>query len=144
MSADDVIHDLEDELLDMGRRYRIRIREAAKALHPKLDPASYPLISMLAKRGPMRLSELATHLLAEKSTLSRQVDAAVRLGLVERIPDPDDARARQIALTPEGQQGVSAQLQARREQLHERLRGWPESEIRELTRLMRRLNQESP
>ena len=67
-----------------------------------MDPAGYPLLTVLGRYGPQRISELGSVLELDKSTVSRQVDGAARIGLVQRRPDPTDARARLVDLTPEG------------------------------------------
>ena len=80
---------LEAVLGDLVRSQRSRARRLAQDLHPRLEPAVYPLIVVLGRTGPQRLSSLVKALELDKSTLSRQVDSAVRAGLVQRIPDPD-------------------------------------------------------
>jgi DNA-binding MarR family transcriptional regulator len=57
-----------------------------------------------------RLSDLAAQAQVTKQTASLLVAALEREGLVERIPDPTDRRARLIRLT---QKGLTASAQAR-------------------------------
>ena len=59
------------------------------------------MLGILRGRSP-RMTDLATHLGLEKSTLSGLIDRAERRGLVTRRPSDDDKRAIEIALTPQG------------------------------------------
>ena len=56
----------------------------------------------LGDGGPLRLSDLADRMGLSPPTASRSVDALYELGLVERVPDPDDRRALRIDLTGAG------------------------------------------
>ena len=58
---------------------------------------------MRAPRKQLRGGELARRLLISTSSTTRLIDRAEAAGLVERQPDPDDRRARQIVLTDEGE-----------------------------------------
>jgi DNA-binding MarR family transcriptional regulator len=60
------------------------------------------LLFRLATSGPMRSSALAESVQADPSTVSRQVAALVRAGLIERRADPDDGRATLLVLTDSG------------------------------------------
>jgi DNA-binding MarR family transcriptional regulator len=59
------------------------------------------LLGILRDRQP-KMAELADHLGLEKSTLTGLIDRAAQRGIVQRLPDRDDARASQIGLTPQG------------------------------------------
>lgn len=85
--AEDALHDLEAELADHWRRSRALVRTLARSVHPDLDPAAYSLVVQLSRSEPVRIGDLAAHLLLDKSTISRQVDSAVRIGIAERLPD---------------------------------------------------------
>ena len=52
--------------------------------------------------GPHRSNALAEAAHSDPSTVSRQVAALVRIGYVERRPDPADGRACLLAATDEG------------------------------------------
>jgi DNA-binding MarR family transcriptional regulator len=59
-------------------------------------------LELLVERGPSRSQALAEALRLDKSTTTRVVDALVRKEYVERLPDPDDARAVQLRPTRRG------------------------------------------
>jgi DNA-binding MarR family transcriptional regulator len=67
----------------------------------------------LADSGPARLGSLADALGTTDATTSRNVDVLERQGLVERRPDPDDARGVIVAATDDG----AAEVRRRRRQL---------------------------
>ena len=75
----------------------------------------------------------------EKSTLTRRIDAAVRLGLVERTPDPHDARARLVALTADGRERLTALQREQTARWRRRLSTWDPADVEQLTALLRRL-----
>lgn len=139
MSDDERIRVLQQELQLLIRQSRMTTRELARAVHPRLDPSAYALVALLSSGPPKRVSEVAAELNQEVSTVSRQIDAVARLGLVNRTPDPRDARARLVSLTESGKATVSAQLAARRDRLTTQLATWPSSDLSELTRLLHKL-----
>ena len=130
---------LEAAISDTWSWARANARTGAKALDPRLDVAAYPLVSMLCRRGAMRPTDLAAALYLDKSTVSRQIDAAARLGLVERSPHPDDARAVTVRLTPDARERLEALRAARLERWRAALAEWAPGDIDELTRLLGQL-----
>jgi DNA-binding MarR family transcriptional regulator len=141
VSHDDVLPALEAELTAFWRQARGNAREAARTLHPRLDPTAYPMIGVLGESGPMRVSDLGARLFLDKSTVSRQVAAAVRLGLVETTVDPTDARARLAGLTEPGRTAYQALRTERRGRWLAALAGWDRAEIVTLTELLAKLRQ---
>ena len=59
-------------------------------------------LEVLVERGPSRSQALAEALMLDKSTTTRVVDALARKGYVERLPDPEDARAVSLRVTTDG------------------------------------------
>lgn len=50
--------------------------------------------------------EIARRLRIEGPTMTRMLDTLEKDGLVERLPDPNDRRTKQLRLTPEGEQAL--------------------------------------
>lgn len=139
----DPITELETELADSWRRGRIRTRDRTHAIDPRLDPSCYPLLTVLYRNDSLGMSELVTRLALDKSTVTRQIDALVRVDLVERHPDPADARARRVSLTADGRRRVDAVVAAAVADWRTRLSQWDPEDIRTLTTLLRRLSDAS-
>lgn len=134
-----VTDSLAFEVAAIVRRSRALHRQQARSLHPRFDPTAIPLVLVLVHRGSMRLSELAEALWMDKSTASRQVDSVERFGLVERTPDPADARARLIRLTPDGLDQAGRMMAEQRQRWEDVLADWDSADVELLTRLLRRL-----
>lgn len=137
----EALADLESELAALWQRWRARARELAQSVHPRLDPTAYPLIAVLGRSEAMRPSELMRALHLDASTVSRQISAVERLGLVTRVPDPSDARARLVALTPEARERVADVRRQQLERFEASLADWPPHDIAVLTGLLRRLRE---
>ncbi len=70
------------------------------------DPTTLDLLVRLdqAPANRLRAVELSRQLLMSPSHISRRVDRAEALGIVERSADPDDRRASQVILTTSGRE----------------------------------------
>jgi DNA-binding MarR family transcriptional regulator len=58
--------------------------------------------------GPLPVTALAKRLGVSQQAASKSVADLERRGYVRRAPDPDDARARRVALTPRGDAAIEA------------------------------------
>ena len=143
MGDGDEIDALEAAVTATWAWARALSRAAARALDPRLDPTAYPMIALVGVRGALRPSEISAALQLDRSTISRQIDAAARLGLVERGPDPADARAVIVRFTPETQRRMDELRAGRKEQWRMALEAWDRQDITDLTRLLGRLTQVS-
>src|SRR3546814_5615303 len=61
-----------------------------------LTPTQAQILAHLAARGPARIGMIATEIAVTQPTASDAVAALVRKGYVEKLPDPDDARAARL------------------------------------------------
>ncbi|GAB3079269.1 MarR family transcriptional regulator [Nocardioides zeae] len=93
----------EDELLRrLGAEVmRLAARRTATYDGAVLDYSAFRILWRLVEQGPLSLSALAEELQLERSTVSRQVSAAVERGLVERGADAD-LRNRHVRPTEAG------------------------------------------
>ncbi|WP_229377201.1 MarR family winged helix-turn-helix transcriptional regulator [Streptomyces spirodelae] len=132
--------DVERELAVFLRRARASSGEMARQVHPDLEPAAYGLLVRLEDAGEQRATELAGYFGVGKATISRQLQALLQLGLVDRRPDPADRRASLVHLTPEGRRRFTRVRDARRLSYARKLAAWDRREIAELARLLHRLN----
>jgi DNA-binding MarR family transcriptional regulator len=69
---------------------------------------------IFARIGPSgtRLSDLAAQAQVTKATAGFIVDQLERSGLVARVPDPDDGRARLVTITDKGRDAVRVAAEA--------------------------------
>jgi DNA-binding MarR family transcriptional regulator len=108
----------------------------------QLDLPAFALLARLADEGPQRSGDLARAFAVDKSTMSRQVSALQRAGLVERVDDPVDGRAFQVRLSERGRRSL-AEVRAERRRIYRELLGhWPELDRRDFARLLARFNAE--
>ncbi|MFG2428270.1 MarR family winged helix-turn-helix transcriptional regulator [Streptomyces sp. NPDC048590] len=142
----DVDHEflaLERELSVFLRRARANSGEMAREVHPDLEAAAYGLLVRLESTGPQRATDLAAYFGVGKATMSRQLHALERLGLVARETDPADGRAWLVHLTDEGLARFTSVRDARRGRYARKLADWDRSEIAELARLLHHFNERS-
>lgn len=116
-----------------------RALEAAqkRRIYP-LERAHYLLIDMLEKAGPQPVGELARRLLLDDSTVTRQLAAMTRLGLLRRIANKDDRRVSVVDVTAKGR-NLAAETRARRRARIDLLLGrWTAQERGQLAALLER------
>ncbi|MEV0738017.1 MarR family winged helix-turn-helix transcriptional regulator [Streptomyces sp. NPDC050549] len=117
-----------------------RARASAGRLHPELSLVSYTLLSHLEERDGRRATDLAAHYALDKSTVSRQVAALERAGLIERRPDPEDQRVQVLHLTDAGRRILAQVTQNRQAAFRERLADWPEEDLQRFAGYLERYN----
>nr|WP_041756302.1 MarR family transcriptional regulator [Bradyrhizobium sp. ORS 278] len=84
------------------RRFESRVLELMVASgHPESRIAHVSLTRNLDIEGT-RLTELARRASMSKQAMGELVDQCAELGLVTRVADPDDGRARLVRFTPAG------------------------------------------
>ncbi|MFI1911556.1 MarR family winged helix-turn-helix transcriptional regulator [Nocardia sp. NPDC020380] len=136
MTDDPAITNSADELVDtigyqIGRLGKLRDRtnaQIAAATNGEIEPAAYAILFQLIHGGPMRSGALAEALYSDASTISRQVAALVKRGLIERRADPADGRVSVLAITADGRT-VATQIRVRRnESLDQVMRDWSATE----------------
>jgi DNA-binding MarR family transcriptional regulator len=117
-----------------------RARGWAGRLHPELSLVSYTLLGHLEGSGGCRATDLAAHHALDKSTVSRQVAALERAGLVERREDPEDHRVQLLRLTGEGRGILARVTESRRTAFRERLARWPQEDLERFAEYLVRYN----
>ncbi len=131
---------VERELALLFRRARSVTAGVAAQVHPRLDAESYVLLLMVADAGRLRGMDVAERARLDKSTVSRQIAALVDLDLLERVPDPDDGRARLIQLSAQGRRCLARVQDQGSERLRAVFASWPTHDLQEFARLLGRLN----
>jgi DNA-binding MarR family transcriptional regulator len=125
MKPADAVETIQREMTVFARR----ARAAAGRMHPELSLVSYTLLGHLEESGGCRATDLAAHYALDKSTVSRQVAALERAGLIERRPDTEDQRVLVLHLTEAGRRILAQVTESRRAAFRERLADWPAEDL---------------
>lgn len=135
-----LLRELHSALIDIvsvmnrPQRDETMVREAGISL----DRALFPLLVMVERLGPIGIVDLADRVGRDYTTVSRQVSKLEALGFVERKPSATDGRAREATITPNGQ-ALTEKIDLAREAMARSIfADWPEQDVVELIRLMRR------
>lgn len=115
---------IEAEVGVLIRRVKRVVAVRAREVHEDMHPMTYFILTHLSQLGPMRGADLADAFGMDKGGVSRQVQALVDLGLVERQPDPEDRRAILLDATDEGRERLAVQRQRSSVRFDQRLSGW--------------------
>jgi DNA-binding MarR family transcriptional regulator len=136
---DELISRLRDltRTVRMSRRQRVRRHAGVPA--GMLDVLM--LLGEVSRRSPCcHARELVERTGLDPSTVSRAVTVLVEHGLVERRADPADKRAHILAVTPAGQEELSAASGWYEDVLRRALADWRPEDITRLSALLGRLN----
>ncbi|HVB27310.1 MAG TPA: MarR family transcriptional regulator [Mycobacteriales bacterium] len=130
---------LERVLFTVGRTIAGLRVERSVAGQP-VDRAGLAVLGALCESGALRLSEVASRLGLDVSTVSRQVRALEDRGWLTRAPDPDDRRAARLAVSDPGRAVLRAVRAARCDLLDNALQDWTDRDLAQLTDLLTRLS----
>jgi len=137
-SGPDPIGTIELELIKLVRHLETFGRRSS--LYVRVDRAGYLAMRMLDDLGPVSTNVLAQALRLDASTVTRQVAALERAGLVARRPDPADGRSSTIGLTAEGRRSMSEVEQERRRCIEALVADWGGAARADLACALTRLN----
>jgi DNA-binding MarR family transcriptional regulator len=123
------------------RLYAALVRRARREVpEPStLTPTQRLALSVAVDAGPLRLGALAQRLGTSDSAATRAVDALAAAGLAERVADPVDGRAVQVAATKTGRARVAETRDRLRRVLGAGAIGLDESERANLVELLEQL-----
>jgi DNA-binding MarR family transcriptional regulator len=140
VNAAEAVETIQREMTIFARR----ARASAGRMHPELSLVSYTLLGHLEERGGCRATDLAAHYALDKSTVSRQVAALERAGLIERRLDPEDHRVQVLHLTETGRTLLAQVTDSRRAAFRARLADWPEEDLTRFADYLVRYNAWTP
>ena len=118
MNDYDEVAELQVAVMRLARKLRTHTTSG-------LTPTQLSALGVVFREGPLTLGELANAEQVRAPSITRTVDLLVAAGLVQRQPNPRDARAVLVGVTPEGEQLVKEIRRARR--------SWLASQWSELT-----------
>lgn len=106
-----------------------------------LERSAYLLLSRLHVQGPMSIAELSEAFRLDASTLQRQTTAAMKAGLIERIPDPDGGMARKLVISADGLERLQRARTRYVSAIGEIMGDWSAGEVSQFADLLRRFNE---
>ena len=139
MTDDAVLDTIETQVAMLMRLGEATRRATELKPHRALDRSAYVILRLLQAAGPLNVSALADRLNLDGSTVTRQVTALEKDGLVRRTPDPTDGRGTVIAPTDSGLGQVDAVRKARREVYDVVLGDWSADDRAQLAAVLERL-----
>ena len=132
--------EVEDQMSVLAGRIRESVRDAALCVDPQLRPFGFRLLRLILRGGPIHASAAADQLYVERSVISRQARQLEQLGLLELQPDPNDGRARFLALTPIAVERLNAVAPVGQTLMHQALDAWETDDLRRFAAYIARLN----
>lgn len=109
-----------------------------------LNPASFDVLATLRRSGkPDGLSpgELLELTMVTSGTMTNRIDQLVKVGLVERVPNPEDKRGFLIRLSKTGFSTIEKAVSDHVETQHRLLQGMSSTQRDELNRLLKDLSE---
>jgi DNA-binding MarR family transcriptional regulator len=104
-----------------------------------LRRADASVLKVLAKDGEQRSGEIAAKLGVDASVVSRQLTVLEGVGLVNRRPDPADARVSLVALSALGEQRLQALYASYTHYLRAALTDWDDEQMAAAAETLRRI-----
>lgn len=134
------VAEVADNITALLRTFgRARAQLMAAAQHD-VEWSAHLLLKCLSAQGPMRASALAECLHSDPSTVSRQVAALVKDGLLERQADPEDGRASILVPTPKAADVLEDHNRIRLEHFARVLDAWSDADLHRFATLLSRFN----
>jgi DNA-binding MarR family transcriptional regulator len=132
------VREVADTFVVLVRAFnRVRARILAAAAH-EVEWSGHVVLKCVANGGPMRSSDIAECLHSDPSTVSRQVAALVKDGLLERRADPEDGRATLLVPTARAQKVLADHEEIRVQHFARMLEDWDERDLHRFATLLRR------
>jgi DNA-binding MarR family transcriptional regulator len=142
MDDDDLLAELMPRLTRLSAalsRGRLVERAVAAAGIGPERPALSVLVTLHTADRPLRIGEIAARMEVVGPHVTRLVAGLEQRGLVHRVTDPLDLRARLIEQTPDGRAAVERYLGVVLGVFGDALAGWSDDDRRQLGRLLGRL-----
>lgn len=140
MQEEQLMQKVEDEFTALLFRARQMLVRRAKIIHPELQDQGYRLLAVVIREDAQQQGVLAEKLRLDKATVSRLVQHLQSIGLVSRVPDPQDGRAQLVSATDEASEKWRSSGDLLRQQLRNHLSDWDHDDLEAFGHLMHRLN----
>lgn len=102
-------------------------------------PVQYSVLSVVSEFPSIDASRISEILTIDRATIGNVIQRLEARGLLMRIPDPSDARAKNLFITPDGQE-ITKKISKRMPDIRRKtLTGLDETEQEELIKLLSKL-----
>lgn len=124
----------DDELAELAHEVRLASQKLSRRVKDNTRTLAPHLFTVLARLedGPSTAGELASRERVSAPAMSKSVCELEDRGLIDRIPDPADARAKIVSLSPSGKAALAAGRRERDAWMVEQLRDCTDEELRAL------------
>lgn len=125
-----------DNFVTLMRTFtKVRSRWMAAAAQD-VERSAHIVLRFVANEGPVRATAVAEGLQSDPSTVSRQVAALVKQGLLERRADQGDGRASLLVVTEKAHHVLAEQDQVRITHFATMLQSWSARDVRRFAALL--------
>jgi DNA-binding MarR family transcriptional regulator len=128
-------------IIRLINRVRVELVDAMDRELAEYDISApqFIVLASLATEDPVSPANICKTISYDPGAMTRMIDRLEQKGLVKRIPNPNDRRATQLALTPAGK-ALFPQLMAAKERVAAQfLRGFGRDEVRQLEGFLHRM-----
>jgi DNA-binding MarR family transcriptional regulator len=132
--------EIGSRILRLSKHIRNHMKDALAPF--QLDPWGFDVLAALRREGePFAMSptELRRAAILTSGAMTNRIDRLEHLGLVERVPDPEDRRGVKVHLTSAGQQLIDEAVVSRLEAADQLVSNLTTEERRTLADLLRKL-----
>ena len=135
------LREIDAALMRVGRigRGRAATRLRSEVSGVELTNAAAGILGALHQSGPLRAAALAEAADTEPPLVSRELRGLEADGLVTVEPDPNDGRARIVALTPDGADAYQRFRDAADRITAHAFRAWSDEDVALLRQLVHRV-----
>lgn len=124
-------------LLVRGTRHAL-VQRLVDGLGPGVTDTTYPVLTSIARTGPVSISDLAREIGLDRSVVSRHADVLESAGLLNRRAGTD-ARAAVLTLTSSGRRVVGTMHRRLVRLLERELTTWPARRVAAFTQGLERI-----
>ena len=141
VSAEQQVEGLLSRMADMRSSPRYLSRLLTLAGSP-VQPSGWSILTVLHRRGELRVSQLAAQLGLDQSTVSRQLKPLDTAGLVDRRAHDGDRRVAIVSLSEKGTGAYAAVRQRWLDDLNWFMRTWTDADRAHFGELAERFSDE--
>jgi|SoiMethySBSTD1v2_1073268.scaffolds.fasta_scaffold1160154_2 DNA-binding MarR family transcriptional regulator len=130
-----------NELVTKNLRNTRVLPDLAEEAGARLTRATFEVLAVVHRHGPIRVSELVPRIGVDQSTISRQIRPLEELGLIARSEDPSDRRVVWLDATEAGQEMMLSIRRRVNRNVEAALASWSAADRETFGKLLERFRQ---